>query len=102
VKAFLTVVEAAQELGVSDDTVYRLIGDGTLPSVKFRNRILVPLRAIELTIETAMAGFDPTRIASPQNQDDAGDPSEPRVPNSARPRSGGPPGSARLRMTAAS
>lgn len=39
----LTAAEAAQLLGYSRPSIYRLISEGTIPSVKLGARILVPV-----------------------------------------------------------
>lgn len=43
----LTVVEAAERLGVSRTTIYRLLGDGELKSMKVRRSRRIPVDAIE-------------------------------------------------------
>ncbi len=55
----LSVAKAAQSLGVSDDLVYELIERGQLPCLRLGRRKLIPRRAIELLVESAMDGFDP-------------------------------------------
>lgn len=42
----ISVDEAASLLGVSRAHAYRLVQDGTLPSVRLRRRIVVPLRLL--------------------------------------------------------
>lgn len=56
----LSVAEAAEVLGVSDDLVYELIARRELPCLRFGRRKLVPRRAIELLVATAVDRFDPT------------------------------------------
>jgi len=58
----LSVSEAAQALGVSDDLVYSLTERGDLPCLRFGRRKVIPRRAIELLIEKAMGGFDPNAV----------------------------------------
>jgi excisionase family DNA binding protein len=58
----LSVSEAAQALGVSDDLVYSLTERGDLPCLRFGRRKVIPRRAIELLIEKAMDGFDPNAV----------------------------------------
>jgi excisionase family DNA binding protein len=58
----LSVSEAAQALGLSDDLVYSLTERGDLPCLRFGRRKVIPRRAIELVIEKAMDGFDPNAV----------------------------------------
>ncbi len=58
----LSIAEAAQALGVSDDLVYELTERGELPCLRFGRRKVVPLRAIELVVDAALSGFDPTAV----------------------------------------
>ena len=58
----LSVSEAAQALGLSDDLVYSLTERGDLPCLRFGRRKVIPRRAIELVIEKAMDGFDPNSV----------------------------------------
>lgn len=62
----MTIREAAAEIGISDDTLYRMARDGTLPTVNFRRRILVPRQAIEELAARSMESFRPDLIAGPQ------------------------------------
>ncbi|MFG1668774.1 helix-turn-helix domain-containing protein [Streptomyces sp. Y7] len=48
----VTIAEAAEQLGVSYQTLWRAIRDGEFPGIKIRGRILVPIRAIELLMES--------------------------------------------------
>ncbi|MFE5890479.1 helix-turn-helix domain-containing protein [Streptomyces sp. NPDC056462] len=48
----ITIAEAAEQLGVSYQTLWRAIRDGEFPGLKIRGRILVPIRAIELLMES--------------------------------------------------
>jgi excisionase family DNA binding protein len=69
----VSVAEAAKLLGVSDDLVYELVERGELPCLRFGRRRLVPRRALDLVIEAALAGFDPSRVvtaADHQRRDD--------------------------------
>lgn len=59
---FVSVKQTAALLGISDDTVYDLIASGDLPSARFNSKHMVPMRAIELVHETAMAGFEPAAL----------------------------------------
>jgi excisionase family DNA binding protein len=54
----LSVAEAAEALGVSDDLVYELTQRGELPCLRFGRRKVIPRRAIELLVEAAVADFD--------------------------------------------
>lgn len=62
--AFLSVAEAAGELGVSRDLVYDLVAEGLLPAIVFRNRKLVPRKAIDVLVERALDDFDPDAVLS--------------------------------------
>ena len=55
----LSVADAAEALGVSDDLVYELIARGELPCLALGRRKLIRRLAIELLVETAMKGFEP-------------------------------------------
>ncbi|MFF3247394.1 helix-turn-helix domain-containing protein [Streptomyces sp. NPDC002870] len=46
-KLAVTIAEAADQLGVSYQTLWRAIRDGEFPGIKIRGRILVPIKAIE-------------------------------------------------------
>ncbi|GGX16594.1 helix-turn-helix domain-containing protein [Streptomyces chartreusis] len=48
----ITIDEAAEQLSVSYQTLWRAIRDGEFPGIKIRGRILVPIRAIELLMES--------------------------------------------------
>lgn len=43
----VTVVEAAALLGVSRNTAYQAVRDGTVPSIRVGRRILVPVHALD-------------------------------------------------------
>lgn len=58
----VSVSQAAELLGVSDDLIYRLIADGVLPAIKLGGRKVVPVRAIDLVVDRALAGFDPDAV----------------------------------------
>ncbi len=70
----LSVAEAADALGVSDDLVYELVARGELPCLHLGRRRVIPRRAIDLVIERAMEGFDPGAIplASPDQDTPVG------------------------------
>jgi excisionase family DNA binding protein len=55
----LSVGQAAEALGVSDDLIYELIARGQLPCLPLGRRKLVPRRAVELLVESAMDNFQP-------------------------------------------
>jgi excisionase family DNA binding protein len=55
----LSVGEAAEALGVSDDLIYELIARGKLPCLPLGRRKLVPRLAVELLVERAMDNFQP-------------------------------------------
>ncbi|KPI12045.1 DNA binding domain protein, excisionase family [Actinobacteria bacterium OK074] len=46
------ITEAAEQLGVSYQTLWRAIREGGFPGIKIRGRILVPIRAIEMLMES--------------------------------------------------
>lgn len=58
----LSVAEAADALGVSDDLVYELAARGDLPCLRFGRRKVIPRVAIELLIRTSMRDFDPDLV----------------------------------------
>jgi excisionase family DNA binding protein len=55
----LSVGEAAEALGVSDDLIYELLARGQLPCLPLGRRKLVPRLAVELLVESAMDNFQP-------------------------------------------
>ncbi len=55
----LSVAEAAETLGLSDDLVYELTETGELPCLRFGRRKVIPRRAVDLIIERALEQFDP-------------------------------------------
>ncbi|HEV2069276.1 MAG TPA: helix-turn-helix domain-containing protein [Acidimicrobiales bacterium] len=64
----LSVAEADQALGVSDDPIYELIARGDLPCLPLGRRKLVPRLAVELLVETAMKGFEPDIVLAVLNR----------------------------------
>ncbi|WP_406401619.1 helix-turn-helix domain-containing protein [Streptomyces sp. NBC_00879] len=46
-KLAVPIAEAAEQLSVSYQTLWRAIHDGEFPGIKIRGRILVPVKAIE-------------------------------------------------------
>jgi excisionase family DNA binding protein len=57
--ALLSVEEAGQAMGVSRATVWRLIRQGALPSVRLRGRRLVPTGAVAAHATARAAGAIP-------------------------------------------
>jgi excisionase family DNA binding protein len=49
----LSVEEAAQALGLSRATIYRLIRDNRLATLKVRSRRIIPIAAIDAILGTA-------------------------------------------------
>ena len=60
----LSVAEAANALGISDDLVYELTERGELPCLHFGRRKVIPRQAIELVIAQALRNFDPAVLVS--------------------------------------
>ena len=60
----MSVAEAALALGVSDDLLYAVVARGELPSLRFGRRRVIPRRAVELLVESAVEGFDPSPAVS--------------------------------------
>jgi len=60
----LSIIEAAELLGISDDLVYELTAKGDLPCLHLGRRKVIPRRAIDLLLERAVAGFDPNVVVS--------------------------------------
>ena len=58
----LSVSEAANALGVSDDLVYELTERGDLPCLRIGRRKLIPRQAIEQLVESAVVDFDPSAL----------------------------------------
>ena len=69
----LTVAEAAERLRVSKPTIYRRIGDGTLPAVRLGNAF-GPLRILEDELEAWLLGEPGTELAKVAGAVPAGDP----------------------------
>ena len=55
----LSIAEAAEALGVSDDLVYELTERGDLPCLRLGRRKVIPTRAIQLMVDAALEEFDP-------------------------------------------
>jgi predicted DNA-binding transcriptional regulator AlpA len=49
----LPLDEAAAMIGVSYNTLWRAVRDGQFPGVKIRDRIVIPLKAIDMLFEAA-------------------------------------------------
>lgn len=58
----LSVAEAAEALGLSDDLVYDLTERGELPCLRFGRRKLIPRQAVELVIQQALEHFNPAVV----------------------------------------
>ena len=48
-----TVEQAAKIMGISRSTAYECVRLGTLPSLRFRRRIVIPANAIERLLDAA-------------------------------------------------
>lgn len=55
----LSIAEAAEALGVSDDLVYELTERGDLPCLRLGRRKVIPRRAIQIVVDAALGDFDP-------------------------------------------
>ncbi len=55
----LSIAEAAEALGVSDDLVYELTQRGDFPCLRLGRRKVIPRRAIQLVVDAALGDFDP-------------------------------------------
>src|SRR6266568_4779562 len=53
-RAFYSVADAAELLGMCDMTLYRAIRDGQFPAVRIRGRLIIPARAIEAIAAAAV------------------------------------------------
>ena len=70
----VSVPEAAELLGLSDDLVYRLLDQGVLPELpRWSRRRLFPREAVDRIIEETMAGFDPAIAAQLRDPSLSGD-----------------------------
>ncbi len=54
----VSVPEAAELLGVSDDLVYELTERGNLPCIRLGRRKLIPRQAIDALVEQSIIGLD--------------------------------------------
>ena len=53
--AFLSVAEVAEQLGISEVTLYRAINAGEFPAVRIRGRLIVPAKVVQAMADAAMA-----------------------------------------------
>jgi excisionase family DNA binding protein len=51
---FLSVRQAAETLGIDDMTIYRAIRSNEFPAIKIRGRYLIPAKAIDDMVATAL------------------------------------------------
>jgi excisionase family DNA binding protein len=56
-KLVLSIAEAAEALGVSDDLIYELTARGELPFVRLGRRKVIPAVAIQAVIDGCLDGF---------------------------------------------
>lgn len=56
-KLVLSIAEAAEALGVSDDLIYELTARGELPCVRLGRRKVIPAVAIQAVIDGCLDGF---------------------------------------------
>ena len=61
---FLSVAEQADELGISEVTLYRAIKAGEFPAVRIRGRVVIPAGAVEAMTDAALAGGTAVDAAS--------------------------------------
>lgn len=57
----ITVTEAAVWLGISRQSAYQAVREGSIPSIRLGRRIVIPVHALE-----AMLGVDKTPVAANQ------------------------------------
>lgn len=57
----ITVTEAAVWLGISRQSAYQAVREGSIPSIRLGRRIVIPVHALE-----AMLGVDSTPVAANQ------------------------------------
>jgi len=58
-KLVLSVKEAAEILGVHENTLRKRIADGSIPSRKLGNRVLIPVSALRAWLEADDADKNP-------------------------------------------
>ena len=56
-KLVLSIAEAAEVLGVSDDLIYELTARGELPCLRLGRRKVIPAIAIQAVIDGCLDGF---------------------------------------------
>ena len=56
-KLVLSIAEAAEALGVSDDLIYELTARGELPCLRLGRRKVIPTVAIQAVIDGCLDGF---------------------------------------------
>lgn len=56
-KLVLSIAEAAEVLGVSDDLIYELTARGELPCLRLGRRKVIPMVAIQAIIDGCLEGF---------------------------------------------
>jgi excisionase family DNA binding protein len=56
--ATLSVEQAAQRLGISRSTAYECVRNGSIPSLRFRRRIVIPAAVIEQMLSGAVVDED--------------------------------------------
>lgn len=61
-KLVLSIAEATEALGVSDDLIYELTERGEIPCLRLGRRKVVPMRAVEAILEDCLEGFDPRHV----------------------------------------
>lgn len=61
---FLSVAEQADELGISEVTLYRAIKAGEFPAVRIRGRVVIPAGAVAAMADAALAGGTAVDAAS--------------------------------------
>lgn len=54
-KATVTVTEAAEEIGVHKETVYRMVANGVLPRLPGTRKVLIPRVALDAYLEGVAA-----------------------------------------------
>lgn len=60
-KPVLSIAEAAEVLGVSEDLIYELTARGELPCLRLGRRKVIPTVAIQAVIDGCLDGFSISR-----------------------------------------
>lgn len=55
-KYVYSISEAAEILGIGRNTAYLAARTGEIPTIRIRNRLLVPRKAIDLMLDSAVTG----------------------------------------------